>query len=68
MSALADLGKAIERAVEECPTVDVLSIVTGAFVGLTIGVVRQNGHDAEKEITIEGERNITIHAKNKVKS
>jgi len=65
MSALADMGDAISRAVEECPVEDVLSVITGAFVGLTIELVRHNGHDPEANITINGgdQRDITIHAK-----
>lgn len=65
MSALDDIGKAIKLALEECPTADVLSVITGTFVGLTVELCRRNGHDAAKQITIDGgaNRDITIHAK-----
>lgn len=64
MSALNDLGTAIERALDECPVSDVLSVLTGSFVGLTIELVRRQGCETDKDITIDGgmERNITIHA------
>lgn len=65
MSALTDMGDAISRALVECPASDVLSVITGSFVGLTIELIRQSGNDPDKEITIDGgaQRDITIHAK-----
>jgi len=41
-----------------------LQIITGMFVGLTIGYTRQRGFDGDGDITIEGnekQRAITIH-------
>ncbi|SAK65896.1 hypothetical protein AWB80_03115 [Caballeronia pedi] len=63
-TAIEKLGTAIEAALEEAPVGDVLSILTGAFVGLTIELVRRQGHDVEKEIKVDGgdQRDITIHA------
>lgn len=67
MSALEGIGSAIGSALDECPVEDVLSVITGAFVGLTVEVVRRQGHDITKAITIKGgnERDITIHAAKK---
>lgn len=68
MSALHDMGNAISRALDECSSSDVLSVLTGAFVGLTISLIKQSGNDSDKEIKIDGgsERDITIHAKKEV--
>ncbi len=65
MSALQEMGNAISRALDECPASDVLSVLTGAFAGLTIELIRQSGNNPDLDITIDGgnERNITIHAK-----
>lgn len=64
MNALDNIVDAIKRALEEVPVADVLSVLTGAFVGLTVEVVRRQGHEAEKTITVDGgdKRDITIHA------
>jgi hypothetical protein len=64
MSALENIGKAIEQALDEEAVSDVLSVLTGAFVGLTVEVVRRQGHDINKEIKVDGgdQRDITIHA------
>ena len=58
------LGAAIEQALDEAPVSDVLSVLTGAFVGLTVELVRREGHDANGEIKVDGgnQRDITIHA------
>ena len=63
MSALKDMGEAIERAIEECHVSDVLSMLASALVGLTVELVRRQGEDTNKPITIDGEavRAITIH-------
>lgn len=63
-NALKDLGAAVARALDECPVSDVLSVVTGTFVSLTVEVVRRQGHDISKAITVDGgpNRDITIHA------
>ena len=61
---LVKMGEAIENALENCPINDVLSVLTGAFVGLVVELVRRNGQDTNKQITIDGgstSRNITIH-------
>ncbi|AAQ54967.1 hypothetical protein Bcep22_gp34 [Burkholderia phage Bcep22] len=64
MGAIGKLGAAIEAALDEAPVSDVLSILTGAFVGLTVELVRRQGHDVNKEIKVDGgnQRDITIHA------
>jgi hypothetical protein len=64
MSALENLGAAIAKALDEAPVSDVLSILTGSFVGLTVELVRRQGHDVSKEIKVDGgdNRDITIHA------
>ena len=64
MSAIEKLGAAIELALDECSVQDVLSILTGSFVGLTVELVRRQGHDTKKQITVDGgnQRDITIHA------
>jgi hypothetical protein len=62
--AIGDLGAAIERALDEAPVSDVLSILTSAFVGLTVELVRRHGHDVSHPINVDGgpNRDITIHA------
>ncbi|RJF99069.1 hypothetical protein [Noviherbaspirillum saxi] len=62
-TALGNLGAAIEHALDEAPVSDVLSILTGAFVGLTVELVRRQGHDVSKEIKVDSgqNRDITIH-------
>lgn len=62
MSALKALGKAIEQALDECPVSDVLSVLTGSLVGLTVELVRRQGEDINKAITLNGgdQRDITI--------
>lgn len=64
MSALEKLAEAISTSLEEAPTHEVLAIITGTFVALTVELVRRNGDDSDKQITIDGghERDITIHA------
>lgn len=62
---LEAIGEAIMSALEACPASEVLQVVTGAFVGMTVEIVRsQVGPEAlEKPIQIDGcgNRNITIH-------
>lgn len=62
--ALDAMGHAIERALEEAPASDVLSVLTGSFVGLTIELLRRQGHEPDRDIRIDGgpNRDITIHA------
>ncbi|MBR7972905.1 hypothetical protein KDX01_07215 [Burkholderia vietnamiensis] len=68
-AAVEALGAAIEHALDDAPVTDVLAVLTGAFVGLTIELVRRQGLDVNNEIKIDGvkQRDITIHAP-KVKS
>lgn len=63
-SAIEKLGVAIELALEKAPASDVLSVLTGAFVGLTVELVRRKGHDMTLPIKVDGgpNRDITIHA------
>lgn len=62
MSNIEDLDKAISDALDTCVTADVLSVLTGALVGLTVELVRRKGEDVGATIKIEGgERDITIH-------
>lgn len=51
------------RLVDESSS-EALSLVTGAFVSLTLLVLEANGHKPEGDIRIEGGKNrdITIHA------
>lgn len=64
MSALDKLEAAIETALNEETVDEVLAVLTGAFVGLTVELVRRQGHDVTKEIRVDGgrQRDITIHA------
>ncbi|AAN38054.1 BcepNY3gp56 [Burkholderia phage BcepNY3] len=64
MNAIDALGEAIEQALEECPTNEVLAFLTGAFVGLITELARRHGADASQDIKIDGGKNrdITIHA------
>ena len=63
MTAIDELSEAIENAVGE-DAKGTLSILTGAFVGLTLGLLKQAGHEPVGDITIDsnGGRDITIHA------
>lgn len=62
-TAIGKLGAAIERALDDAPVSDVLSILTGAFVSLTLELVRRQGYDVSRQIKIDGghNRDITIH-------
>jgi hypothetical protein len=64
MTPIEKLGQAISDALDEATVDDVLTILTGAFVSLTVEVVRRAGHDISKPITVDGgkQRDITIHA------
>ena len=63
-SSIEKLEEDIGTALDHAPVADVLAILTGAFVGLTVELVRRQGHDPEERITINGgtSRDITIHA------
>ncbi|GAQ30268.1 putative uncharacterized protein [Ralstonia sp. NT80] len=62
--ALEKLGAAVHAALDESPVAEVLGLITGVFVGLTVEVVRRQGHDVSMEIKVDGgpNRDITIHA------
>lgn len=64
MSALDDIDDAITSALEDHPVADVLSRLTGHFVGLVVELVRRNGGGGDAQIHIDGgpSRDITIHA------
>lgn len=64
MSDLTKIGDAITKALKTCPASDVLTVLTGSFVSLTIELVRRSGNDVDKEVKIDGGkmRDITIHA------
>ena len=63
-NSLEKMSAAISKALDECPVSEVLTVLTGCFVGLTVELVRRNGHDINKEIKVDGgeQRDITIHA------
>lgn len=62
-SEIDKLGAAIEHALGVAPAADVLSVLTGAFVGLTVELVRRQGCDVSLPIKIDGgtSRDLTIH-------
>lgn len=64
MSALEDLGDAISDALDECSAADVLSVLICALVGLAVELVRRQGHDTTKSITLAGgeQRDVIISA------
>ena len=43
--AIDNLSAAISTALDDAPVSDVLSLLTGAFVALTVELVRRKGHD-----------------------
>lgn len=63
-AAIDALGEAISTAVANADINDVLALLTGTFVGITLEIVRREGHDTDKEIKLDGgpNRDITIHA------
>lgn len=62
-TALEEMGKSIERALEECDLNDVMAVLASALVGITVELARRKGADTTKQITIQGgyQRDITIH-------
>ncbi|MCU7371609.1 hypothetical protein PEC18_12300 [Paucibacter sp. O1-1] len=64
LSPIEALGAAIEHALDEAPVSDVLSVLTGSFVGLVVELARRQGHDENTQIYVDGglQRDITIHA------
>ena len=71
MSGTLRLHKAIQEAILELIKADkdgALMAVTAAFVGVTVGMVAQNGGDGLGEIVCAfDDRKITIHAKEQAK-
>lgn len=64
-AALHNLGDAIQRAIQEAPVNDVLSILTNSFLNLTVAVVKHRGIDVSQDICVDGGptgRDITVHA------
>jgi hypothetical protein len=63
MNAIDRLSDAISEALDSAPVSEVLTVLTGVFVGLTVELVRRQGHDVTKEIKVDGgqQRDITIH-------
>ncbi len=64
---MADTEKLQAAFVEliEADPAQALQLITGMFVGLTVELVRRQGHDVACEIKIESapqQRDITIHA------
>lgn len=64
LTFLERLGAAIEKALDNAPVADVLAILTGALVGLSVELCRCQGHDVNQPITLKGgpNRDITISA------
>jgi len=64
MDAIDNLRASIDLALDQSPVSDVLSVLTGALVGLSVELVRRQGHDVSLPITLDGgsQRNVTIHA------
>lgn len=65
--ALDAIATAIERAIDQCPSGQVLSTVTGCLVGLVEALAQGNGADPSKTVTLQagaGSRNVTIHERN----
>lgn len=62
--AIEKLACAVEQALDEAAVSEVLALLTGMFVGLTIEVCRREGCDVDREIRVDGgkQRDITIHA------
>lgn len=66
MSNLEKLGAAIISALDSHPAGDVLAILAGSLVSLSEEMIRRNGEDPSKQVTLkggDGRRDITIHAK-----
>lgn len=66
MSAAENFENALVRLVEE-DAQTALCLVTGAFVGLTLELIRRQGHEPVGDVFIDGgeSRDITIHAAKK---
>lgn len=64
MNELDRIDKTILDALAKHPAGEVLTILTGHFVGLVVEVLRRSGNTPDGEIHIDGgkRRDITIHA------
>lgn len=62
-AAIDKLGAAIAEAVSTADVQDVLALLTGSFVGLTLELLRREGHEPTGDILLDGgaNRDITIH-------
>jgi ketosteroid isomerase-like protein len=62
-AAIDKLGAAIAEAVSSADVQDVLALLTGTFVALTLEMLRREGHDPKGDILLDGgeNRDITIH-------
>jgi hypothetical protein len=62
-AAIETLGDAITTALDNADISDVLALLTGTFVGITLEIVRREGGDTGKLIRLDGgeNRDITIH-------
>jgi ketosteroid isomerase-like protein len=63
-AAIDKLGAAIAEAVSTADVQDVLALLTGSFVALTLEMLRREGHDPKGDVLLDGgeNRDITIHA------
>jgi len=63
-TSIDHLADAITTALDDTPAVDVLTLITGVFVGLTVELIRREGHAIDRAIKVDGgaQRDITIHA------
>lgn len=66
MNAVENFENALLRLVEE-DAQTALCLVTGAFVSLTLELIRRQGHEPVGDVLIDGgeSRDITIHAAKK---
>jgi hypothetical protein len=63
-AAIDKLGAAIAEAVGNAEVQDVLALLTGSFVSLTLEMLRREGHEPKGAVLLDGGKNrdITIHA------
>ena len=64
MSAADDFTDAFDALIKEMGPANALVVITGAFVSLTLAVVKNAGHSIGGDLKIDGgkQRDITIHA------
>lgn len=64
MRTADDFTDAFDALIDEMGPIDALAVITGAFVSLTLAVVKNAGHSVEGDLRIDGgeNRDITIHA------